>query len=96
MGREAAAGCDESLVSAAILCFLRTTLQQSFSSTLVALVPSRFGPIPPPEDTVLAPLGTSQVLSLVIGLQNLLVQVRALLSGPLAIETASPRKTTER
>ncbi|XP_020023752.2 meiosis inhibitor protein 1 [Castor canadensis] len=69
-----------SLLSAAILCFLRTTLQQSFSSTLVALVPSRFGPIPPPEDTVLAPLGTSQVLSLVIGLQNLLVQKDTLLS----------------
>ncbi|GAB5574308.1 meiosis inhibitor protein 1 isoform X3 [Prionailurus iriomotensis] len=62
------------LLSAAILCFLRTALQQSFSSALVALVPSRAQPPPAPEDTALAPLGTSQVLSLVIGLQNLLVQ----------------------
>ncbi|OBS68826.1 hypothetical protein A6R68_02616, partial [Neotoma lepida] len=62
------------LLSAAILRFLRTALQQRFSSALVALVPSG-GQLPStPEDTVLAPLGTSQVLSLLIGLQNLLVQ----------------------
>ncbi|XP_042803901.1 meiosis inhibitor protein 1 isoform X3 [Panthera leo] len=68
------------LLSAAILCFLRTALQQSFSSALVALVPSGAQPPPAPEDTALAPLGTSQVLSLVIGLQNLLVQKDPLLS----------------
>ncbi|XP_058424241.1 meiosis inhibitor protein 1 [Diceros bicornis minor] len=68
------------LLSAAILRFLRTALQQSFSSILVALVPSGAQPPPAPEDTVLAPLGTSQVLSLVIGLQNLLVQKDPLLS----------------
>ncbi|XP_060163058.1 meiosis inhibitor protein 1 isoform X2 [Globicephala melas] len=68
------------LLSAAILRFLRTALQQSFSSALVALLPSGTQPPPAPEDTVLAPLGTSQVLSLVIGLQNLLVQKDPLLS----------------
>ncbi|XP_024593317.1 meiosis inhibitor protein 1 [Neophocaena asiaeorientalis asiaeorientalis] len=68
------------LLSAAILRFLRTALQQSFSSALVALLPSGAQPPPAPEDTVLAPLGTSQVLSLVIGLQNLLVQKDPLLS----------------
>ncbi|XP_042849322.1 meiosis inhibitor protein 1 isoform X2 [Panthera tigris] len=68
------------LLSAAILCFLRTALQQSFSSALVALVPSGAQPPLAPEDTALAPLGTSQVLSLVIGLQNLLVQKDPLLS----------------
>ncbi|XP_044918380.1 meiosis inhibitor protein 1 isoform X5 [Felis catus] len=68
------------LLSAAILCFLRTALQQSFSSALVALVPSGAQPPPAPEDSALAPLGTSQVLSLVIGLQNLLVQKDPLLS----------------
>ncbi|CAK7297211.1 Meiosis inhibitor protein 1 [Vulpes lagopus] len=62
------------LLSAAILCFLRTALQQSFSSAFVTLVPSEAQPPLAPENTVLAPLGTSQVLSLVIGLQNLLVQ----------------------
>ncbi|XP_036787390.2 meiosis inhibitor protein 1 [Manis pentadactyla] len=68
------------LLSAAVLCFLRTSLQQSFSSALVTLVPSGARPPPAPEDTVLAPLGTSQILSLVIGLQNLLVQKDPLLS----------------
>ncbi|XP_072829707.1 meiosis inhibitor protein 1 isoform X4 [Vicugna pacos] len=68
------------LLSAAILRFLRTALQQSFSSALVALVPSEAQPQPAPEDTVLAPLRASQVLSLVIGLQNLLVQKDPLLS----------------
>ncbi|XP_077025125.1 meiosis inhibitor protein 1 isoform X2 [Tamandua tetradactyla] len=68
------------LLSAAILCFLRTALQQGFSSALVALVPSGPQLASVPEDTVLAPLGTSQVLSLVIRLQNLLVQKDPLLS----------------
>uniref|UniRef100_A0AAA9SD89 Meiotic double-stranded break formation protein 1 n=1 Tax=Bos taurus TaxID=9913 RepID=A0AAA9SD89_BOVIN len=68
------------LLSAAILRFLRTALQQNFSSALVALRPSGAQSPPAPEDTVLAPLGTSQVLSLVIGLQNLLVQKDPLLS----------------
>ncbi|XP_029809952.1 meiosis inhibitor protein 1 [Suricata suricatta] len=69
------------LLSAAILRFLRTALRQSFSSALVTLVPSGAQPPPAPEDTVLAPLRTSQVLSLVIGLQNLLVQKDPLLSS---------------
>ncbi|XP_004610783.1 meiosis inhibitor protein 1 [Sorex araneus] len=69
------------LLSAAILCFLRTLLRQSFSSGLVLLLlPSGVQPPPAPEDAVLAPLGTSQVLTLVIGLQNLLVQKDPLLS----------------
>ncbi|CAH6791246.1 Mei1 [Phodopus roborovskii] len=68
------------LLSAAILRFLRTALKQRFSSALVALVPSEDQPLLTPEDTVLAPLGTSQVLSLLIGLQNLLVQKDPLLS----------------
>ncbi|XP_036108072.1 meiosis inhibitor protein 1 [Molossus molossus] len=68
------------LLSAAILRFLRTALQQSFSSALVTLVPSGALPLQAPEDSVLAPMGTSQVLSLVIGLQNLLVQKDPLLS----------------
>ncbi|CAO2601507.1 Meiosis inhibitor protein 1 [Lemmus lemmus] len=67
------------LLSAAILRFLRTALKQRFSSALVALVPSGDQPLPTPEDTVLAPLETSQVLSLLIGLQNLLVQKDPLL-----------------
>ncbi|XP_042637001.1 meiosis inhibitor protein 1 [Orycteropus afer afer] len=68
------------LLSAAIVHFLRTALQQGFSSALVTLVPSAAQPLPAPEDKVLAPLETSQVLSLVIGLQNLLVQKDPLLS----------------
>ncbi|XP_066109171.1 meiosis inhibitor protein 1 [Saccopteryx bilineata] len=68
------------LLSAAILCFLRTALQQSFSSVLVTLMPSGAQPPSAHQDTVLAPLGTSQVLSLVIALQNLLVQKDPLLS----------------
>ncbi|XP_004484195.2 meiosis inhibitor protein 1 [Dasypus novemcinctus] len=68
------------LLSVAILRFLRTALQQGFTSALVALVPSGPRLASDPEDTVLAPLGTSQVLSLVIGLQNLLVQKDPLLS----------------
>ncbi|XP_073070040.1 meiosis inhibitor protein 1 [Manis javanica] len=68
------------LLSVAVLRFLRTSLQQSFSSALVTLVPSGARPPPVPGDTVLAPLGTSQILSLVIGLQNLLVQKDPLLS----------------
>ncbi|KAI4545837.1 hypothetical protein MG293_002392, partial [Ovis ammon polii] len=73
-------GVRSCLLSAAILRFLRTALQQNFSSALVALLPSGAQSPPAPEDTVLAPLGTSQVLSLVIGLQNLLVQKDPLLS----------------
>ncbi|XP_029325796.1 meiosis inhibitor protein 1 isoform X2 [Mus caroli] len=68
------------LLSAAILRFLRTALQQSFSSALVVLVPSGDQPLSTPEDAVLAPLGKSQVLALLIGLQNLLVQKDPLLS----------------
>ncbi|XP_076767806.1 meiosis inhibitor protein 1 isoform X1 [Arvicanthis niloticus] len=68
------------LLSAAILRFLRTALQQSFSSALVALVPSGGQLLSTPEDAALAPLGTSQVLSLLIGLQNLMVQKDPLLS----------------
>lgn len=81
-GRRQGLGVRGFLLSAALLRFLRTSLQQSFSSALVTLVPSGAQPLQAPEDTVLAPLGTSQVLSLVIGLQNLLVQVRPLLSEP--------------
>lgn len=79
-GRRQELGIRSFLLLAAVLCFLRTSLQQSFSSALVTLVPSGARPPPAPEDTVLAPLGTSQILSLVIGLQNLLVQVRPLLN----------------
>ncbi|XP_021114580.1 meiosis inhibitor protein 1 isoform X8 [Heterocephalus glaber] len=68
------------LLSAAILRFLRTALQQSFSSALVVLVPSGVWPLSASKDTVLAPLGTSQVLYLIVGLQNLLVQKDPLLS----------------
>ncbi|KAL6092401.1 hypothetical protein STEG23_031759, partial [Scotinomys teguina] len=71
---------NSALLSAAILRFLRTALQQRFSSALVALVPSGAQLPSTPEDTVLAPLGTSQVRSLLIGLQNLLVQKDPLLS----------------
>lgn len=90
-GRRQGPGVRAFLLSAALLRFLRTALQQSFSSALVTLVPSGPRSPPAPEDTVLAPLGTSQVLSLVIGLQNLLVQVRPLPSGSLVVEPASPR-----
>ncbi|XP_006866927.1 PREDICTED: meiosis inhibitor protein 1 [Chrysochloris asiatica] len=68
------------LLSATIARFLRTTLQQGFSSALVTLVPSGTQPLRAPEDTVLAPLGTSQVLALLVGLQSLLVQKDPLLS----------------
>ncbi|XP_060045029.1 meiosis inhibitor protein 1 isoform X2 [Erinaceus europaeus] len=71
---------EAALLSAAILCFLRTVLRQSFSSAFVTLVPSGAQASSDPKDTVLAPLRTSQVLSLVIGLQNLLVQKDPLLS----------------
>lgn len=90
-GRRQELGVRTSLLSAAILCFLRTALQQSFSSALVVLVPSGAQPPPAPEDILLAPLGTSQVLSLVIGLQNLLVQVKPLLRGTLVVEPAFSR-----
>lgn len=78
-------GCQSLLFLAAILRFLRTALKQRFSSALVALVPSGGQPLPTPEDTVLAPLEASQVLSLFIGLQNLLVQVRLRLSPVLSL-----------
>lgn len=87
MGKEDDLSVRSLMFPAAILRFLRTALQQSFSSALVALVPSGEQLLSTPEDAVLAPLGTSQVLSLLIGLQNLLVQVRLLLSGPLAVGT---------
>ncbi|XP_012880229.1 PREDICTED: meiosis inhibitor protein 1 [Dipodomys ordii] len=68
------------LLLAAILNFLRTALQQNFSSVLVALVHSGSRPPAAPGSSVLAPLEASQVLSLVVGLQNLLVQKDPLLS----------------
>lgn len=73
------AGPSHCLPSAAILCFLRTALQQSFSSALVVLEPSDTPQSPDPEDVGLTPLRTAEVLTLVIALQNLLVQVRPLL-----------------
>lgn len=82
MGKEDDLSVRNLVFPAAILRFLRTALQQSFSSAFVAWVPSGGQPLSAPEDDVLAPLGTSQVLSLLIGLQNLLVQVRLLLIGP--------------
>ncbi|XP_006890243.1 PREDICTED: meiosis inhibitor protein 1 [Elephantulus edwardii] len=68
------------LLSAAIIHFLRTALRQDFSSALVTLMPSGAQVPPTPGDTVLAPLRTSKVLSLVVSLQNLLVQKDPLLS----------------
>ncbi|XP_049628411.1 meiosis inhibitor protein 1 [Suncus etruscus] len=68
------------LLSAAVLCFLRTALQQSFSSALVVLEPSDPPQSPAPEDAGLTPLRTTEVLTLVIALQNLLVQRDPLLS----------------
>ncbi|XP_016884122.1 meiosis inhibitor protein 1 isoform X4 [Homo sapiens] len=50
------------------------------AALLSALVPSGAQPLPATKDTVLAPLRMSQVRSLVIGLQNLLVQKDPLLS----------------
>ncbi|KAM6214789.1 meiosis inhibitor protein 1 [Rhynchocyon petersi] len=68
------------LLSAAIVHFLQKALRQDFTSALVTLVPSEAQVPSAPEDTTLAPLRISQVLSLVIGLQNLLVQKDPLLS----------------
>lgn len=85
-------GCQSLLFLAAILRFLRTALKQRFSSALVALVPSGGQPLPTPEDTVLAPLEASQVLSLFIGLQNLLVQVRLQLSPVLSLRWDSRKR----
>ncbi|XP_056653417.1 meiosis inhibitor protein 1 isoform X2 [Monodelphis domestica] len=69
------------LFSASILRFLRTTLEQKFSSALVTLVSSASpGQLPSPEDAALSPLSLHQVLSLVISLQNLLVQKDLLLT----------------
>ncbi|XP_068955461.1 meiosis inhibitor protein 1 [Petaurus breviceps papuanus] len=68
------------LFSASILRFLRTALEQHFSSALVTLVISDSGQLPSPEDSALSPLSLQQVLSLVVSLQNLLVQKDLLLS----------------
>lgn len=92
MGKEDDLSVRNLVFPAAILRFLRTALQQSFSSAFVAWVPSGGQPLSAPEDDVLAPLGTSQVLSLLIGLQNLLVQVRLLLIGPRQWELLSPAR----
>ncbi|XP_074127937.1 meiosis inhibitor protein 1 isoform X2 [Sminthopsis crassicaudata] len=63
------------LFSVSILRFLRTALEQNFSSALVTLVSPDSGRPLSPEDSALSPLSLHQVLSLVISLQNLLVQV---------------------
>ncbi|XP_044535239.1 meiosis inhibitor protein 1 [Gracilinanus agilis] len=69
------------LFSVSILRFLRTILEQKFSSALVTLVSTTHpGQLPSPEDAALSPLSLHQVLSLVISLQNLLVQKDLLLS----------------
>ncbi|XP_027729445.1 meiosis inhibitor protein 1 isoform X3 [Vombatus ursinus] len=68
------------LFSASILRFLRTALEQNFSSALVMLVSSDPGRLPSPEDSALSPLSLQQVLFLVVSLQNLLVQKDLLLS----------------
>ncbi|XP_072512390.1 meiosis inhibitor protein 1 isoform X2 [Notamacropus eugenii] len=68
------------LFSASILRFLRTALEQNFSSSLVMLVSSDLGRLPSPEDSALSPLSLQQILSLVVSLQNLLVQKDLLLS----------------
>ncbi|XP_036616179.1 meiosis inhibitor protein 1 [Trichosurus vulpecula] len=68
------------LFSASILRFLRTALEQNLSSALVTLVSSDLGQTPCPEDSALSPLSLQQVLSLVVSLQNLLVQKDLLLS----------------
>nr|XP_020838400.1 meiosis inhibitor protein 1 isoform X3 [Phascolarctos cinereus] len=68
------------LFSASILRFLRTALEQNFSSALVMLVSSDSGQSPSPEDSALSPLSLQQVLFLVVSLQNLLVQKDLLLS----------------
>ncbi|XP_051818169.1 meiosis inhibitor protein 1 [Antechinus flavipes] len=68
------------LFSVSILRFLRTALEQNFSSALVTLVSPDSGWSPSWEDSTLSPLSLYQVLSLVISLQNLLVQKDLLLT----------------
>ncbi|XP_043823714.1 meiosis inhibitor protein 1 [Dromiciops gliroides] len=68
------------LFSVSLLRFLRTSLEQNFSSALVKLVSSDSGQPPSLEDSALSPLSLQQVLSLVVSLQNLLVQKDLLLS----------------
>uniref|UniRef100_A0A8C3FB68 Meiotic double-stranded break formation protein 1 n=1 Tax=Chrysemys picta bellii TaxID=8478 RepID=A0A8C3FB68_CHRPI len=68
-----------------ILQFLRAILRQNFSSSLLVLVvqptaQSRMEPSLSEDDASLYPLATWQVLSLVVSLQNLLVQKDLLLS----------------
>uniref|UniRef100_A0A674IVB3 Meiotic double-stranded break formation protein 1 n=1 Tax=Terrapene triunguis TaxID=2587831 RepID=A0A674IVB3_9SAUR len=68
-----------------ILQFLRAILRQNFSSSLLVLVvqptaQSRMEPSLSEDDATLYPLATWQVLSLVVSLQNLLVQKDLLLS----------------
>ncbi|XP_038612335.1 meiosis inhibitor protein 1 isoform X2 [Tachyglossus aculeatus] len=71
----------DGLFLASILRFLRTALRQDFSSTSVLVTGSKPDPLPHPEDACLAPLSTRQVFSLVIGLQNLLLQKDRMLTA---------------
>ncbi|XP_044839858.1 meiosis inhibitor protein 1 isoform X7 [Mauremys mutica] len=73
------------LLLVSILQFLRAILRQNFSSSLLVLVvqptaQSRMEPSLSENDASLHPLATWQVLSLVVSLQNLLVQKDLLLS----------------
>ncbi|XP_065419122.1 meiosis inhibitor protein 1 isoform X5 [Chrysemys picta bellii] len=73
------------LLLVSILQFLRAILRQNFSSSLLVLVvqptaQSRMEPSLSEDDASLYPLATWQVLSLVVSLQNLLVQKDLLLS----------------
>ncbi|XP_039353950.1 meiosis inhibitor protein 1 isoform X1 [Mauremys reevesii] len=73
------------LLLVSILQFLRAILRQNFSSSLLVLVvqptaQSRMEPSLSENDASLYPLATWQVLSLVVSLQNLLVQKDLLLS----------------
>uniref|UniRef100_F7AUF9 Meiotic double-stranded break formation protein 1 n=1 Tax=Ornithorhynchus anatinus TaxID=9258 RepID=F7AUF9_ORNAN len=71
----------DGLFLASILRFLRTALRQDFSSTSVLVTSSEPDLPPHPQDARLAPLSTRQVFSLVIGLQNLLLQKDRMLTG---------------
>ncbi|XP_029442981.1 meiosis inhibitor protein 1 [Rhinatrema bivittatum] len=69
------------LLLVSLLQFLRSTLRMNFSSNLVTIVQSEMRNKPLTEhDAALYPLDTQRVLSLVAGLQNLLVQRESLLS----------------
>ncbi|XP_037738606.1 meiosis inhibitor protein 1 isoform X8 [Chelonia mydas] len=73
------------LLLVSILQFLRAILRQNFSSALLVLIvqptaQSRIEPSSSEDDASLYPLTTWQVLSLVVSLQNLLVQKDLLLS----------------